>query len=67
MCEGVLPPPITPRVDDAAVPESSVVASYKSPKSCAFPSVEIVTYEIVLTNVGLLPPAEKPRPLCPWL
>ena len=41
--------------------ESPLLATVKSPKSAAFPNVDIVIYSIVLVALGLAPPPITPR------
>ena len=58
------PPAITARVGDAQVP-ISLVREEISPKSTAFPNVEISAYSIelrlALTGEGAYPPTHIPR------
>ena len=63
-CESVLglePPAKTPLTAFAAV-QGYLTMRVKSPKSAAFPNVEIVTYCIVLTN-ALTGDAKYPPPI----
>ena len=58
---GPYAPAIKPLVLDAQV-NGLLPLTVKSPKSCEFPVVEIVTYSQTFSNPGLpLPPAKTPR------
>ena len=57
--EGLVPPPMTPRVDDAPLP-GVYLTTVKSPKSVASPVVAMVTYCIIFTADGIYAPALIP-------
>ena len=54
------PPAKTPLVAFDAVP-TVPLASVKSPKFCALPVVEMLTYDMLLIFEPVLPPAAIPR------